>query len=212
MAFLRIRPGRSSWMEKSEMGKLCWYRQNSLFQNLDLNIRLVSVVSYHLPFICWCFEGALNWKIGQKWFCNALHDLVPLYNVKNVKNINRGVLLLVKFQTEACSFIRSNTPPWMSSTYFKLYKWCQIPLSSTYGKPNSNVSVFGINSYRGQIFAYLFYRLCCKDVSEDLQTPWMICHISTANFLRKPTVKLEVLILLARSLKIFPNPSWLSIR
>lgn len=106
MAFLRIRPGRSSWMEKSDMGKRCWYRQNSLSQNLDLNIRLVSVVSYHLPFICWCFEGAQNWKIGQKWFCNALRDSVPLYNVKNIKNINRGVLLLVSSRLKPAVLLR----------------------------------------------------------------------------------------------------------
>ena len=40
---------------------------------------------------------------------NALTDLVPLCNLKNVKNTHRGVLLLVKF--------------------FKLYKWYQTAKS-----------------------------------------------------------------------------------
>ena len=34
-----------------------------------------------------------------------------LYNLKNVKNTNGGVLLLVKLQTSAYNFIKSNTPP-----------------------------------------------------------------------------------------------------
>ena len=47
-----------------------------------------------------------------------------LYNLKNVKNIHRGVLLLVKLQ--ACTFTKSKTPPWLFFTFFKLYKWYQI--------------------------------------------------------------------------------------
>ena len=38
-----------------------------------------------------------------------------LYNLKNVKNSHRGVLLLV-------NFTKSNTPPWVFFTFFKLYK------------------------------------------------------------------------------------------
>ena len=43
-----------------------------------------------------------------------------LYNLKNVKNTHEGVLLL------ACNFTKSNTPPWVFFTFFKLYKWYQI--------------------------------------------------------------------------------------
>ena len=50
-----------------------------------------------------------------------------LYNLKNVKNTHGGVLLLVKLQAEAESnFIKSNTPPWVFFTFFKLYKWYRI--------------------------------------------------------------------------------------
>ena len=38
----------------------------------------------------------VNWKIGV--ICDVLRNLVPLYNLKNVKNIHGGVLLLVKLQ------------------------------------------------------------------------------------------------------------------
>ena len=47
--------------------------------------------------------------------CGALRDLVPFVQLKNVKNTHRGVLLLV-----ACNFTKSNTPPWVFFTFFKL--------------------------------------------------------------------------------------------
>ena len=42
-----------------------------------------------------------------------------LYNLKNLKNIYEELLLL-ELQS------KSNTPPWMFLTFFKLYKWHQI--------------------------------------------------------------------------------------
>ena len=41
-----------------------------------------------------------------------------LYNLKNVKNTYRGVLLLGKLQPLAYSFTKSNTPPWVFFTFF----------------------------------------------------------------------------------------------
>ena len=55
-----------------------------------------------------------------------------LYNVKNVKNITGGVLILVKLQAEACNFTKINSPPWMFFTFFKLYKWYQIAQRTIY--------------------------------------------------------------------------------
>ena len=49
-----------------------------------------------------------------------------LYNLKNVKSTHGGVLLLVKLQASTCKFTKSNTPPWMFFTIFKLCKWYQI--------------------------------------------------------------------------------------
>ena len=40
---------------------------------------------------------------------HVLRNLVPFVQLKNVKNIRGGVLLLVKL-LEACIFIKSNTP------------------------------------------------------------------------------------------------------
>ena len=54
------------------------------------------------------------------------------YNLKNVKNTNRGVLLLVKLQVEASNFTKSGTPPWMCFTFFKLCKWYQIAQRTTH--------------------------------------------------------------------------------
>ena len=49
-----------------------------------------------------------------------------LYNLKSVKNTHGEVLLLVKLQA------KSNTPPQVFFTFFKLYKWYQIALNITY--------------------------------------------------------------------------------
>ena len=49
-----------------------------------------------------------------------------LYNLKNVKNTNGGLLILVKLQASACNFSKINTPPWVFFTFFKLYKLYQI--------------------------------------------------------------------------------------
>ena len=35
-------------------------------------------------------------------------------------------------QASACSFTKSNTPPWVSFTFFKLYNWYQIAQRITY--------------------------------------------------------------------------------
>ena len=42
---------------------------------------------------------------------------------KNVKSIHGAVILLVKVMAEASNFTKSNTPPWIYVTFFKLYKW-----------------------------------------------------------------------------------------
>ena len=52
-----------------------------------------------------------------------------LYNFKKVKNTHGGVLLFVKLKV---NFTKSNTPPWVFFTFFKLYNWCQIAQSISY--------------------------------------------------------------------------------
>ena len=49
-----------------------------------------------------------------------------LYNLKDVKNIHGGVLILVKLQTEDCNFTKINTLPWVFFMFLKLYKWYKI--------------------------------------------------------------------------------------
>ena len=64
-----------------------------------------------------------GWAIFWLW-PNVMRCAIcyHLYNLKNVENTHRGVLLLVV----ACNFTKSNTPPWVFFTFFKLYKWYQI--------------------------------------------------------------------------------------
>ena len=54
----------------------------------------------------------------------------PLYNLKNVENTHEGVLRLVNCRLKPAT--KSNTPPWVFFTFFKLYKWYQIAQSDTF--------------------------------------------------------------------------------
>ena len=72
------------------------------------------IIKYYNSFSSHCsafdvaFAG-LNVMLCAIWY--------HLYNLKNVKNTQGGVLLLV-----ACNFSKSNTPPWVFFTFFKLLK------------------------------------------------------------------------------------------
>ena len=72
--------------------------------------------------------------------CDAFRDLVHLYNLKNVKNIHGGVLLLVKLQNEVWNFIKTFTPTWTFFTFLKLYKWYQIAQSVSNIQLNAETS------------------------------------------------------------------------
>ena len=45
-----------------------------------------------------------------------------LYNLKSMKNIHGGALILVKLQASAYKFTKINIPLWVFFTLFKLYK------------------------------------------------------------------------------------------
>ena len=63
-----------------------------------------------------------------------------LYNLKNVKSTHVRVLLLAKLQAKACNFIKSNIPPWVFFTFFKLYKWYQIAQHTIYVQHTTKTS------------------------------------------------------------------------
>ena len=75
-----------------------------------------------------CQERVIH-KLFQKAFVMLCGIWYHLYNLKNVKNTHGAVLLLVKLQTEAWNFTKSNTAPWVFFTFFKLYKWHQTAQS-----------------------------------------------------------------------------------
>ena len=68
-----------------------------------------------------------------------------LYNLKNVENTHGGVLLLVKLQAKACIFTKSNTPPCVFFTFFKLFKRYQIAQRTTYERVDLIFSCKEIN-------------------------------------------------------------------
>ena len=63
--------------------------------------------------------------LNQKSNCDVLRDLVPFGQFKKRENAHGVVLLLVKLQA-TCNFTKSNIPPWVYFTFFKLFKWYQI--------------------------------------------------------------------------------------
>ena len=69
--------------------------------------------------------------------CDALCDLVPIVQTKNVKNTHEEVLLLIKLQASDCNLTKNNTSSWVFFTFFKLCKWYQIAQSLTYSLQSS---------------------------------------------------------------------------
>ena len=101
------------------------------------------------------------------WFTLYLHMYVMLcaiwyhlYNSKNVKNTQGGVLLSVKLQAIACNFTKSNTPPWVFSTFFWIV---QI-------EPNrATHHMYALGQYKFKSFAY-FASLSCLSHLFDICT------------------------------------------
>ena len=66
------------------------------------------------------------------------------YNLINVKNTRGGVLLLLKMQAKACNFTKINTPSWVFSTFFELYKWYQITQRISYISKFSEMILYSV--------------------------------------------------------------------
>ena len=67
------------------------------------------------------------WRRFLEFICHALLDLVPFVQFKTCeKQPWRSAKLL------ACNFTKSNTPPWVFFTFFKLYRWYQIAQNITF--------------------------------------------------------------------------------
>ena len=66
------------------------------------------------PFHRHRFQGYLMDKL------NVLHNFVPFVQIKKREKHPWRSLLL------ACNFTKSNTPPWVFFTFFKLYRWYKI--------------------------------------------------------------------------------------
>ena len=65
------------------------------------------------------FFSYVGWEPNETLCAICYH----LYNLKYVKNMHGGLLLLLKLLALACDFIKSNTPPGLFFVFFKLYKW-----------------------------------------------------------------------------------------
>ena len=92
-------------------------------------------VGFHISFfwypILWGYQhGCVEYVFFQyETLCAIWYHL---YNLKNVKNANGGVLILVKLQVLDCNFTEANTFHERLFTIFKLHKWYQIVKSITY--------------------------------------------------------------------------------
>ena len=95
-----------------------------------------------------------------------------LYYLKNVKNTHGGVL-------------KTNTPPWVFSTIFKLYKWYQIVQRITYMITVSYLSQYkskhSLSMKFGQFISYYKWKNFIKKFfwNCDLKTnsrPFCVCQ------------------------------------
>ena len=82
-------------------------------------------------------QNGLPILIYSVWNCiviirDVLLDLVSFVQSKKHKKTHGGVSILVWLQALACNFTKSNTPPSVCFTFFKLYKWYQITQSIIY--------------------------------------------------------------------------------
>ena len=83
------------------------------------------------------------------------------YNLKEVKNTHRGVLLLVKLQASVHNFAKNNNLPCAFSTFFKLYKWYQIAqrITNVFSKTQAQLlTLLGFVRFLLRCFAFLSYR------------------------------------------------------
>ena len=80
------------------------------------------------------FMGDIWGKYLYETFCATWHYL---YNLKNVKNTNKRVLLLVIIQASAFNFTKINTPPWVFFTFLKIFKRYRIMQSVSYTESKS---------------------------------------------------------------------------
>ena len=88
-----------------------------------------------------------------------------LNNLKNVKNTPEGVLLLVKLQSSASNFTKSNTSPWVFFTFFKLYKWYQIAQSVSYNTHMIMMNSFGEMVDRRKALSLVYSQDHCQTFS-----------------------------------------------
>ena len=61
--------------------------------------------------------------MGGKTICDALDDLIPIVQFKKGE---KQPSMSVTFSKVTVNFTKSNTPPWVFSTFSKLHKWYQI--------------------------------------------------------------------------------------
>ena len=119
-------------------------------------------------------------------FCTIWYHL---YNLTNVKNIHGGVLLF--------NFTKSNTPPWMFFTFFKLCKWYHPPRRNKLNvlSTSSVRSIYVLCLHRAthhsvpinlstQLFLQLKFEnlFCCIDTNTFRKSSWLLfCFASLAD-------------------------------
>ena len=94
-------------------------------------LKKIFLMLYSVVFltIVHCLTVFTSWDIGLWRFarfgtiCN---------NLKKREKYPLKVLLSVKLLADVCILTKRNTPPWVSFTLFKLYKWYQIAQRTTY--------------------------------------------------------------------------------
>ena len=122
--------------------------QRELEKKIEINTFTISFVFCNLwDILCIIFVRHVLLEALCAIWCH-------LQKLKNVTNTHQGVLLLVKLQTSACIFTKSNSLPWVFFEPFKQCQWYQITDSITFTFYSSFIYFLGFLSLTLQAYSF----------------------------------------------------------
>ena len=144
--------------KKSVLRNLAKFKRKHLHESLFLNnlrhrcfpVNFVKFLGtpFYTEHLWWLLLNGKG-QVPSKFICDTSGDLVLYYYLRNVKNTNGGVLLLVKLQTEAFNFTKSNTPRWV---FFYVFLNCaskyRVAQSVSYLKYRNIIFVVDLNLFQ----------------------------------------------------------------
>ena len=103
-------------------------QMTGFYMKCNIRLKRVKLLCSNVTLSILCINTSNIGKHSNIWDTYAIW--YHLFNFKNVKSTQWRSVTLSK---AVCNFTKSNGPPRMFFTFFKLYKWYKIAQSVTYG-------------------------------------------------------------------------------